>query len=145
MSLAMTVAEREAFLAEPRVAVVTVADENGRGPLAVPLWYEYQPGDLTLLTWRTSRKTRLIRRAGRISVCVQSAELPYRYVTVEGPVTEIEESVTVERRWALANRYLGPKGADEYIRDTAENTPHIVAIHLRPEHWLSEDQGKRPT
>ena len=37
MSLAMTPAEREAFLAEVHVAVVTVADDDGRGPLAIPL------------------------------------------------------------------------------------------------------------
>ena len=35
MSLAMTPAEREAFLAEVHVAVVTVADDDGRGPLAI--------------------------------------------------------------------------------------------------------------
>jgi uncharacterized protein len=142
MSLAMTVPEREAFLAEPWVAVVTVADVNGRAPLAVPLWYDYQPGDLTLLTGRNSRKTRLIRRAGRISVCVQSPESPYRYVTVEGPVTGIEESITTDRRRALADRYLGAEVADAYIRDTAWETQHMVAIHMRPEHWLSEDYGK---
>jgi len=34
----MTPAEREAFLAEVHVAVVTVADDDGRGPLAIPLW-----------------------------------------------------------------------------------------------------------
>ena len=34
--LTMTKAEREAFLAETRIAVITVA-EAGRGPLAVPL------------------------------------------------------------------------------------------------------------
>lgn len=31
----MTPAEREAFLAEVHVAVVTVADDDGRGPLAI--------------------------------------------------------------------------------------------------------------
>ena len=40
MSLAMTPAEPEAFLAEAHVAVVTVADDDGRGPLAIRLWYD---------------------------------------------------------------------------------------------------------
>jgi hypothetical protein len=40
----MTPAEREAFRAEVHVAVVTVADDDGRGPLAIPLWYDYRPG-----------------------------------------------------------------------------------------------------
>ncbi len=40
--LTMTRAEAEAFLAEPRVAVLSVT-EPGRGPLASPLWYRYAP------------------------------------------------------------------------------------------------------
>src|SRR6185437_1850363 len=84
MSLAMTPAEREAFLAEVHVAVVTVADDDGRGPLAIPLWYDYQPGgEIVLVTDRNSRKTQLIRRAGRVTVCAQTQEMPYRYASVE--------------------------------------------------------------
>ena len=38
MSLVMSPAEREAFLAETHVAIVSIA-EAGRGPLAIPVWY----------------------------------------------------------------------------------------------------------
>jgi nitroimidazol reductase NimA-like FMN-containing flavoprotein (pyridoxamine 5'-phosphate oxidase superfamily) len=59
----MTPAEREAFLADVHVAVVTVAD--GRGPLAIPLWYDCQPGgEIILVTDGNSRKAQLIRKAG---------------------------------------------------------------------------------
>ena len=44
MSFAMTRQEREAFLAEVHVGILSVADE-GRGPLTVPIWYAYDPGD----------------------------------------------------------------------------------------------------
>lgn len=37
MSLAMTVEVRQAFLAQVHVAVVAVAGEDGRAPLAVPV------------------------------------------------------------------------------------------------------------
>ena len=112
MSLAMTPAEREAFLAEVHVAVVTVAGEEGRGPLAIPLWYDYQPGgEIILVTDRDSRKVRLIRKAGRVTVCAQTQEMPYRYASVEGPVTAIEDIVTVEQRWALARRTRTPTAA----------------------------------
>ena len=101
----MTPAEREAFLAEVHVAVVTVADDDGRGPLAIPLWYDYQPGgEIILVTDGNSRKAQLIRKAGRVTVCAQTQEVPYRYASVEGPVTAIEDTVTVEQRWELARR-----------------------------------------
>ena len=38
MSLTMTNEEREAFLADVHVAVISVA-EDGHGPLVVPIWY----------------------------------------------------------------------------------------------------------
>jgi len=143
MSLAMTPAEREAFLAEVRVAVVTVADEEGRGPLAIPLWYDYQPGgEIILVTDRDSRKVRLIRKAGRVTVCAQTQEMPYRYASVEGPVTAIEDTVTVEQRWALARRYLSHEDADGYIAATRNITDRMCAIHIRPENWLTRDYTK---
>ena len=37
MSLAMTVQEREAYLADVHVAIVSVADDSGWAPLAVPI------------------------------------------------------------------------------------------------------------
>ena len=56
MSLAMTKQEREAFLAEVHVGVISI-EEAGRGPLTVPIWYDYQPGgELWLITDRGSRK-----------------------------------------------------------------------------------------
>jgi hypothetical protein len=56
ISPAMKPAEREAFLAELHVAVVTVTDD-GRGPLAIPLWYDYQPGgEIILVTDSKSAK-----------------------------------------------------------------------------------------
>ncbi len=72
MSLAMTKEEREAFLADTHVAVVSIADGE-RGPLAVPIWYAYTPGGaLRFVTGGESRKARLIRATGRVSVCVQT-------------------------------------------------------------------------
>ncbi|MFC0112896.1 pyridoxamine 5'-phosphate oxidase family protein [Kibdelosporangium aridum] len=146
MSLAMTVEERQDFLAQVHVAIVAVADEEGRAPLAIPLWYDYRPGgEVALITEREGRKTALIRRAGRITLCVQGTVLPYQYVSAEGPVTAIEDTVTVEQRWALASRYLGPEGADAYIESTPGSTERMVRILMRPEHWLTRDYTKVST
>ena len=82
MSQTMTKAEREAFLAEPRVAVQALG-ERGRGPLAVPIWYIYElGGEVVFLTPKSSRKGQLMTEGRRISLCVQSEESPYRYVSL---------------------------------------------------------------
>ena len=42
MSLAMTKAEREAFLADVHVGVVSIPEPGG-APVTVPIWYRYAP------------------------------------------------------------------------------------------------------
>lgn len=57
MTLAMTRDERESFLADVHVAIISIPEE-GRGPLTVPVWYAYEQGELRVVTARTSRKGR---------------------------------------------------------------------------------------
>jgi nitroimidazol reductase NimA-like FMN-containing flavoprotein (pyridoxamine 5'-phosphate oxidase superfamily) len=78
MSLAMTRAERESFLAEVHVGVISI-EEPGRGPLSVPIWYAYPPGgELWLVTDRDSRKGRE-SRGGSIRVSLR----PERWLSVD--------------------------------------------------------------
>jgi PPOX class probable F420-dependent enzyme len=141
VSLVMTVVEREAFLAGLHVGVLSVAGENGLAPLAVPIWYLYEPGgEVRLITGARSRKVRLIGQAGRCSLCVQNERPPYQYVTVEGPAT-IGGAPDPDETRAMAVRYLG-EGAEAWLAANADGDAASVVVRLRPESWLSEDFGK---
>jgi nitroimidazol reductase NimA-like FMN-containing flavoprotein (pyridoxamine 5'-phosphate oxidase superfamily) len=143
MPMTMTIKERVSFLSKAHVAVLGVARDGDGGPVLMPVWYRCEAGgQITILTERNSRKARLIRGAGRFSLCVQQDQLPYQYVTVEGPVTQIRDSVTVAERRMLAHRYLGTERGDRYIESTAAATPDIIAIQMLPERWIAVDQGK---
>lgn len=143
MALAMTKAEREAFLADVHVAVISVADD-GHGPLVVPIWYAYEPGgEIRIITGRTSRKGKLLERAGRFSLCVQTETLPYKYVSVEGPIVAVEAADLERDRRPLARRYLGPELGDLYIEDTRD-TSGSALFRMRPERWLTVDYAKHP-
>ncbi|KMS85872.1 hypothetical protein ACZ91_39935 [Streptomyces regensis] len=39
--MALSVEEREQFLAEPHIGVLSVVESAGRGPLSVPIWYQW--------------------------------------------------------------------------------------------------------
>jgi nitroimidazol reductase NimA-like FMN-containing flavoprotein (pyridoxamine 5'-phosphate oxidase superfamily) len=140
----MTKQERESFLAGVHVGIISLAEE-GRAPLAVPVWYAYEPsGNLTIMTGRESRKGRLIARAGRFSLCVQTETPPYKYVSVEGPVVA-SEAADIERDLRpLAHRYLGIKIGDRYVEETRNLPTHNdnVLIQMRPERWLTADYSK---
>ena len=142
MTVVMSAAAREEFLAAVRVGVLSVAAGRPGQTLAVPVWYSYQPGGLlTVLTGRRSRKAAAIRAAGRFGLCVQDASPPYRYVSVEGPVVT-EEELDPAERLAMARRYLGAAGGDRYVAGNPDPQRKHVAFRMRPEHWLSQDQSK---
>ena len=145
MWVLMSAAEREEFLAGVHIGVLSAAAGTAGRTLAVPVWYSYQPGGLlTVLTGRRSRKAAAVRAAGRFSLCVQDERPPYRYVSVEGPVVS-EEELDPAERLAMARRYLGAAGGDRYVADNPDPGRSNVAFRMRPERWLSQDQGKGRT
>src|SRR5262245_31738071 len=140
----MTKQEREAFLAELHVGIISIP-ETGRGPLTVPIWYLYEPGgELRIVTAGTSRKAQLLHHAGRFSLCVQTETWPYKYVTVEGPVVAIEPADVERDRRPLAHLYFGGQRGDRYIEQTRGEPDHPVNMLVRmlPERWLTVDYAK---
>lgn len=139
--LRMTVAEREAFLAERHVAVLAV-ERQGHAPLAVPIWYAYEPGGLLTVHSAVGQlKTRALEARGRFTLCVQVETTPYRYVSVDGPIVAIEPIPPEERR-AMVYRYFGSAMAEEYLRRTEADAPNDVAIRMRPKAWRTVDFAK---
>ena len=145
MSMAMTKAEREAFLADLHVGVISV-EEPGRGPLAVPIWYDYKPGgELLIITDRGSRKGKLLDAAGRFSLCAQTETVPYKYVMVEGPIVSVESTDLESLGRAMAHRYLGKELGDQYVEATRAEAERgdTVCYRMRPERWLTVDYAKQ--
>jgi nitroimidazol reductase NimA-like FMN-containing flavoprotein (pyridoxamine 5'-phosphate oxidase superfamily) len=135
--------EREAFLADVHVGVLSVGRPS-RGPLSVPVWYTYTAGGpISVITGGTSRKALLIADAGRFSLCAQSEAPPYKYVSVEGPVTSTETPVDPDERRAEAHRYLGREYGDLYLEATAESAPSNCVIRMMPEAWYTADFAKQ--
>lgn len=104
MTRRMTEQESQEFLAEPHVGVLSVASDSDRPPLTVQVWYGYEPGgNVTFFTGtrgRKARKTRLIEKAGVLSLSVQREEFPYKHVTIESIVVG---SAPPERAGAAAS------------------------------------------
>jgi len=133
----MTKAERDEFLADVHVGVLAI-DQPGRGPLALPIWYLVEDGDVLIGMGGNSKKAELLRAAGRATLTVQTEEPPYKYASVEGPVV-IESHQRDD--FEMASRYLGPE-LGRWYADNNASTPESVVVRLTPEHWLTKDFGK---
>ena len=135
----MTQAEKQAFLADVHVGVLALNDGD-RGPLMVPMWYDYEPGgELWFLTGPQTRKGRLILVGTRVSLVAQTEDTPYQYVSVEGPVTAIAPANPELEGLPMAVRYLGPEMGKQYFDSMSD---WGVTVHVRPERWLAVDYSK---
>ncbi|ABM15834.1 MULTISPECIES: pyridoxamine 5'-phosphate oxidase family protein [Mycolicibacterium] len=139
--MALTKDEREQFLAEPHIAALSVSAGDGRGPLTVPIWYQYTPGgDLWFTTGAGSRKHQLIQSNGHVSLMVDRVEPTVRYVAVEGPVLRIEPG-TDAQLVEMTRRYLAPEKVDGYLEFARREHGESVAVFVKPARWLSADLG----
>ena len=136
MSMAMSAPERQEFLAAPHVGVLAV-ERPGRAPLAVPVWYGYEPGGEVLVWSYPGAKEQLIRASGRFTLTAQSAEWPYKYVSVEGAVVATEAPAPLDVAIAISAHYLGEAEGRAFAEGCHQ--PDQVLFRMRPERWLSAD------
>ncbi|OBH57372.1 pyridoxamine 5-phosphate oxidase [Mycobacterium mantenii] len=130
--------ERQEFLADKHVAVLSVAATEGRPPASVPIWYDYTPGgDIRIMTGASSRKARLIAQTGAVTLVVQREEPPYQYVVVEGTVVETTKPAPADLQESTAIRYLGEEGGRAFVR-SMEGVEEVL-FTIRPDRWLSAD------
>jgi nitroimidazol reductase NimA-like FMN-containing flavoprotein (pyridoxamine 5'-phosphate oxidase superfamily) len=135
----MSQSEKERFLSDLHIGVLAI-NEEGSGPLTTPLWYDYSPGgEVLFIVAAASKKGNLLKVGGRISLVAQQETLPYSYVSVEGPVVDIEAS-SYEQLLAMAQRYLGDTQGKQYA--DASDIGAQIAVRMSPERWLAVDYGK---
>ena len=121
---ALTPTEIDAFLAEPRDAVLSVMLPSGRA-MGTPIWFRWVDGVVRFQSPTTSAKTAALRATGRASLCVHEQPLPLaRYVTLEGPVREVEFDLDTDI-CAAAHHYLGD-GAAAFL--DAEGVSPLLAM-----------------
>jgi nitroimidazol reductase NimA-like FMN-containing flavoprotein (pyridoxamine 5'-phosphate oxidase superfamily) len=143
---AMSAAEREAFLADVHVGVLSVAAGQGKAPMTMPVWYAYEPGGtITFFTGtggRKARKSPLIEREGRLTFLVQQEAFPYKYVAVEGRVERTERPPAAALMLAIVRRYLPEEMAQGFVRTELgrpEEESGLVAYAVRPARWRTAD------
>jgi len=140
-SLQMSREERENFLAGVHVGVIGIEDP-GRAPLMAPIWYDFTiDRGVWVITGPASRKGVALERAGRYSLVAQQEEMPYRYVSVEGPVVEVREADREKDTRPMAHRYFGEEFGDAYVDGQADDEVSFL-YRMQPERWLTIDYGK---
>ena len=123
-------ADAHALLSQPRICVLATTGP-GNSPHAVPMWYRYRDGIITILSSRTSQKCRNVERTGEAMVVVDTREPPYYAVMVKGNA-EIGPGLSREEEYELVLRYLGEDRVKAYLAQYEERRAHVASIVIRP-------------
>ena len=137
----MSVVERETFLADVHVGVLSVPRKEGSAPLTVPVWHEYSPGgEVWLITGQQSLKGQLLEVGTPVALVAQTEDTPYKYVSVEGRVRKIEPTNNESDLKPMAIRYLGEQKGIAYAAGSIEVAS--IRVSMQPERWFTVDYAK---
>jgi len=127
-----------AFLAEPRTAVMCVARAEGRPPHATPVWFNYEGGRFEVSITRSRAKYRFLSRSPEVTLVIDDP-MGYRTVIVEGRCRFVDDDASL---LALAKKLRGkyrsrqPSPTDDEILRGLRAEGRVVAI-VEPEKVIS--------
>ena len=117
-----------------RTGKLAITRADGR-PHISPIWFDIDDatGEVVFLTHADSVKGRVLRRDGRVSICVDLMEMPYDFARIDGEVaslTPYEDDPDTVLTWATitCRRYVGDDRAEEYGRRNASAGELLVRV-----------------
>ncbi len=133
----MSASAIEDLLAGPHVAILSVS-RTGRGPVAVPVWYEYSDGRFWFITARESLHGRLMLQTGQATLTVHSEDYAEshtveEYVMAEGPIAFTEDDIRPVIHRLRRKYYAGARAAEWVNRPLDPVTLRQRVAVLKPE------------
>lgn len=121
---------REFLSAGTRTGMVAFTAADGR-PLAAPVWFVVEGGQILFTTHRDTAKGRALARDPRVAVCVDMAAPPYAFVQVQGQAELSGDPAELVRvATAVGGRYMGADRAEEFGK--RNGVPGELVVRVTP-------------
>lgn len=117
-----------AFLEREKVPGVLSTLSPSGAPITSAVWFGFVDGDIVISTPVDRPKARNARLDSRVSFIVDTKEMPYRGVAIEGQAEVIDDPEKSLMR-AIAHRYLGPDLPPAMAERIARNERVVLRIH----------------
>ena len=125
-------AQREAFLAEPRLAIL-MTNRAGDAPIGVPVWFEYNGAEVLMFSARSVPKLRRLQADPRVMVLVTNrVGEDEAWVSFEGEVQICEDEDAWPLVERLAARYWDVEAKRTTLESWAANKDMMVMLRLQP-------------
>ena len=126
--------EMDAFLAQPRNAIVATVNPDGF-PQLTPIWFHWEDGTVYFSTTAPRLKTKNLERDGRVSICVDEPGDPdQRTVVLAAETCTITPGLGTVTE-TIARKYGGENWETSY--EHIANTPDRVVVSYKPTRILT--------
>jgi PPOX class probable F420-dependent enzyme len=103
-----TIPASHADLLKDKKAFANLATLNADGsPQVTPVWVDFDGTHVLVNTAKGRVKTKNLEREPRVALAISEPENPYRYLGIQGRVTEITESGADAHIDKMAHKYMG--------------------------------------
>ena len=103
-----TIPASHADLLKDKKAFANLATLNADGsPQVTPVWVDFDGTHVLVNTAKGRVKAKNLEREPRVALAISEPENPYRYLGIQGRVTEITESGADAHIDKMANKYMG--------------------------------------
>jgi PPOX class probable F420-dependent enzyme len=135
----MTDSELEDFLDQAQFARLATMNEDGTIHLA-PIFFKHQDGQILMATQDPSRKVRNIKRDNRVTVLVDTTDVPFKGALIYGRA-ELDYEDVIAKRVAIFRRRLSLEDAETYAKRLSGKW-RCVIIRITPLRIASFDYSK---
>jgi len=136
----MSASQIDAFLAEPRHAIVATVRTDG-APQQSPVWILHEQGRIYFSIFVDSAKYRQLERDPRIEICVDAGHPDARAVMIRGTAELVlEQGDRVEDiSWRIVRRYHdSDDAARRWIEQTQQEGPAALVV-VTPDRIVGRD------
>jgi nitroimidazol reductase NimA-like FMN-containing flavoprotein (pyridoxamine 5'-phosphate oxidase superfamily) len=131
--------ELSAFFEKAQFARLGTLNADGTIHIA-PIFFKFDQGQILMASQEPSRKVRNIRGNNKVSVLIDTTEVPFKGVLIYG-TAELDYEDVVSKRIAIFKRRLCQEDAETYARRLSDKWKCVI-IRIKPDRITSFDYSK---
>ena len=135
----MTEEEVASFFEQALFARLGTINEDGTVHMA-PVFFKHEDGQILIATQDPSRKIRNIKRNNRVTVLIDTTDVPFRGALVYG-TAELDYEDFIPKRVAVFERTRSREEGEEYARKLSDKWKCVI-VRITPDRIASFDYSK---
>jgi hypothetical protein len=135
----------QVVLGSPLIARLAYTWRDG-SPRVVPMWFHWTGQEMLMGAPPNAPKTKMLTERPQVAISIDTVEWPYKWLTMRGTATVQVLPEPFAEYPAMAHRYLGDEGGEQFLAAVRQTFQGWARIAIRPEEVRILDfQGRFPS